>query len=377
MNTEIEDVASIKRSEGAKDPLGPRGIASGSQVPGRIPMSEAEIARLRDEIAAVDREIVALVAKRLHIAEQPGVEKKLFGLPVVVPDTEDRVFTRLLTEGAMRGISLSFAEGLARLLIDESVRVQDLVQVPTSAKQKILVVGGAGGMGRWLCLYFRSRGYDVIIHDVAGAVPMNATADVLNRIAAIQPKALIFDVASLKAPIEKELRTMGRAGLRIASIHPVFGPRLWPLSSGNITFSDCGNAVAVLEVKELFAASGASFVDVSLDHHDEFMAFLLNLSHLCLLTFARCVAQSPFDLAGLKRSAGTTFSRLSFAAAGLLADPPALIRDIQALNPHTPAVYRRVRQVLDEWKRATEAPDGSEFDRLVEEARAYFSGGIA
>src|SRR5712664_1644074 len=101
------------------------------------------------------------------------------------------------------------------------------------------------------------------------------------------------------------------------------------------------------------------------------MAFLLNLSHLCLLTFARCVAQSPFDLAG------TTFSRLSFAAAGLLADPPALIRDIQALNPHTPAVHRRVRQVLDEWKRATEGPDGSEFDRLVEEARAYFSGGIA
>jgi hypothetical protein len=35
-----------------------------------------------------------------------------------------------------------------------------------------------------------------------------------------------------------------------------------------------------------------------------------------------------------------------------------------------------VRQVLDEWKRATESPDGSEFDRLVEEAQAYFSGGI-
>ena len=362
-------------------------------------VSEAEIARLREEIADVDREIVGHVAKRLHLAEQLGLEKKLIGRPVVAEDTEDRVFTRLLTEGATRGISLGFSEGLARLLIDESVRVQDLVQLPTSAKQTILVVGGAGGMGRWLCLYFRSRGYEVVIHDIAGpvegfpfepdlakgvlsadvvavSVPMNATADVLNRIAAIQPKALIFDIASLKAPIEKELRTMGRAGLRIASIHPVFGPRLWPLSSGNITFSDCGNAVAVLEVKELFAASGASVVDVSLDHHDEFMAFLLNLSHLCLLTFARCVAQSPFDLAGLKRSAGTTFSRLSFAAAGLLADPPALIRDIQALNPHTPAVHRRVRQVLDEWKRATESPDGSEFDRLVEEAQAYFSGGI-
>ena len=361
-------------------------------------MSEAEIERLREEIADVDREIVGFVAKRLHLAEQLGLEKKLIGRPVVAEDTEDRVFTRLLTEGATRGISLGFSEGLARLLIDESVRVQDLVQPPVSAKQKILVVGGAGGMGLWLVRYFRSRGYEVVIHDIAGpvegfpfepdlakgvlaadvvavSVPMNACAEVLNRIAAIQPKALIFDIASLKAPIEKELRAMGRAGLRIASVHPVFGPHLWPLSSGNITFSDCGNGVAVLEVKELFAASGASFVDVSLDHHDEFMAYLLGLTHLCLLTFARCVAQSPFDLAGLKRSAGTTFHRLSFAAASLLADPPALLRDIQALNPHTPSVHRRVQQVLDEWKHAAESSEGSEFYRLVEEARAYFVGG--
>ena len=358
-------------------------------------MSEAEISRLRDEIADVDREIVALVAKRLHLAEQLGLEKKLFGLPVVVPDTEDRVFTRLLTEGATRGISLSFSEGLARLLIDESVHRQDLVRLPTSTRQKILVVGGAGQMGRWLCRYFRSRGYQVIVNDPAGpledfpsepdlskgvlasdvvavSVPMSVCGDVLRRIAAVKPKALIFDVASLKAPIEKELREMGRAGLRVTSVHPVFGPSLWPLSSGNITFSDCGNGVAVVEAKELFRASGASFVDVSLDHHDEFMAFLLGLSHLCLLTFARCVAQSPFDLAGLKRSAGTTFSRLSLAAAGLLADPPALLRDIQALNPHTPFVHRRVRDVLEDWKRATEAPDGSEFYRLIQSARNYF-----
>jgi len=254
-------------------------------------VSEAEIARLRDEIADVDRGIVGLVAKRLHIAEQLGVEKKLLGLPVVVPDTEDRVFTRLLTESATRGITLSFAEGLARLLIDESVRVQDLVRLPPSAKRRILVVGGAGSMGRWLSRYFRSRGYEVVVHDIAGpvedypfepdlrkgvraadvvavAVPMTACGEVLEQIAAVEPSALVFDVASLKAPIEKQLRSMGAAGLRIASIHPVFGPDLWPLSSGNITFSDVGNSVAVLEVKELFRPSGASFVDVSLDHHD-------------------------------------------------------------------------------------------------------------
>src|SRR5436189_6210928 len=97
-------------------------------------VSGAEIGGVRGEVAGVDREIVAHVAKRLHLAEQLGVEKKLEGRPVVAEDTEDRVFTRLLTEGATRGISLSFAEGLARLLIDESVHVQYLVRLPMAAE---------------------------------------------------------------------------------------------------------------------------------------------------------------------------------------------------------------------------------------------------
>ncbi len=353
---------------------------------------------MRAEIADVDREIVALVAKRLHLAAQVGLEKKLLGRPLRDEGVEELVHTRLLAECATREISPSFAEGLARLLIDESVRRQEAVRPPVPIRERVLVVGGAGQMGRWLCRYFRSRGCDVAVNDIAGpledfpferdlakgvretdvvavSVPMSVAPEVLRVIASMEPTALVFDVCSLKAPVEKELRAMGRAGLRVASVHPMFGPSLWPLSTANITFSDCGNGVAVLEAKELFRASGASFVDVSLDHHDEFMAFLLGLSHLCLLTFARSVAKSPFDLAGLWRPAGTTFSRLSVAAAGLLGDPPALLRDIQALNPHTPFIHRRIRETLDEWQRAAMAPDGSDFYRLIEQTRAYFEGG--
>jgi len=254
-------------------------------------------------------------------------------------------------------------------------------------------------MGRWLCRYFRSRGWDVVVNDVGGplegflfepdlekgvheanviavSVPMSVSAEVLRSIAVMKPKALVFDVCSLKAPVERELRAMSRSGLRIASVHPLFGPNLWPLSSGNIAFSDCGNSKAVLEARELFRASGASFVDISLDDHDESMAFLLGLSHLCLLTFARCVAESPFDLAGMKSPAGTTFSRLSIAAAGLLADPPTLLRDIQALNPHTPFIHRRIRETLDEWQSAA-ASEGSDFLHLISQTRTDFSGKVS
>ncbi|MGQ0798211.1 MAG: prephenate dehydrogenase/arogenate dehydrogenase family protein [Methanobacteriota archaeon] len=360
-------------------------------------MSETEIARLRDEIAEVDREIVAHVAKRLHLAEQIGIEKKLLGLPLRDTDVEERVMTRLLAECSTREISDAFAEGLAALLIGESVRREQAVETPEPVRRRVLVVGGSGQMGRWLCRYLRGRGYDVAVHDPAGpfdgfdqepdlakgvasaevvavSVPMTHGAAVLRAIGSMQPKGLVFDICSLKAPVERELRALGRAGVKVASVHPMFGPDLWPLSSGNITFSDCGDDVAVLEAKELFRPSGASFVDVSLDHHDEFMAFLLSLSHMCLLTFARAVSESPFDLAGLRRPAGTTFSRLSVAASGLLKDPPHLLRDIQALNPHTPAIRKRMREVLDDWERATEAGDPAEFLALIEQARAYFRG---
>ena len=362
-------------------------------------MSETEIARLRDEIADVDREIVGLVAKRLDLAAQVGLEKKRLGLPLRDERAEEQVHARLSAEVAKRGISSSLGAGLARLLIEESVLRQAGVLPPVPINQRALVVGGAGRIGQWLCRYFRSRGCDVVVNDIVGplegfafepdlqkgvqeadviavSVPMSVSAVVLHSIAIMKPKALVFDVCSLKAPVERELRAMSRSGLRIASVHPLFGPNLWPLSSGKITFSDCGNSKAVLEARELFRASGASFVDISLDHHDESMAFLLGLSQLCLLTFARCVAKSPFDLAGVKSPAGTTFSRLSITAAGLLADPPTLLRDIQALNPHTPFIHRRIRETLDEWQSAT-ASEGSDFLRLIDQTRTDFAGRVS
>ena len=360
-------------------------------------MSESEIARLREEIAAVDKEIVAHVAKRLHLAEQIGVEKKILDLPLRDPDAEERVFARLLAESVTKDISEAFAEGLSRLMIEESLHRQEALRSPDRVDKRVLVVGGAGEMGRWLCLYLRSRGYDVVVNDIAGplegfpfeadlakgvasaeivavSVPMTEAPKVLQAIAKLRPKALVFDICSLKSPVEKELREMGAFGLRIASVHPMFGPTLFPLSSGNITFSDCGSGVAVVEAKEIFRPSGASLIDLSLDHHDEFMMFLLGLSHLTLLTFARSASQSPFNFGGLRRPAGTTFSRLSVASMGLLEDPPALLRDIQALNPHTPMVHRRMREVLDDWERATLDPDPSEFYRLIDQARSYFGG---
>ncbi len=325
------------------------------------------------------------------------MEKKFAGLPLRAAEVEGQVHVRLLRDCGVRGISEEFAATLADALIRESVRHQEALRLPDPVARRVLVVGGSGQMGRWLCRFFQSRGHPVTVNDIAGplegfpsepdlakglaqadvvvvSVPMSVAPSVLETIAALRPKGLVLDICSIKAPVEKVLRGMGASGMRVASVHPMFGPNLWPLSSGTILYCDCGNGVAVLEAKELFRASGAAAVDVSLDHHDELMASLLGLSHVTLLAFARSAALSPFDLAGLRRSAGTTFSRLSVAAAGLLNDPAELLRDIQTLNPHTPEVHRRLREALDEWRRASEDSDTKDFVTMVENARSYFGG---
>ncbi len=340
---------------------------------------------------------MSLVAKRLHLADEVGLEKRHAGLPVRDAGVEEQVAARLRSECGSFGIDAEIGNRLARLLIDESVRRQELLSLPEPLGLHAVVVGGAGRMGLWLARYLRSRGYDVMIVDPAGpvdgfpwepslrkalasadvtavAVPISAAGPVLEQIHHARPEHLVFDLCSLKDPVAVRLRAMARSGLSLASVHPLFGPGLWPLSRGTILVCDCGDEDAVTEAKELFRGTGAALVDVPLDDHDEFMAYLLGLSHLTLLAFARAASRGSIE-AFLAGAEGTTFARLAGVARGLLDDSPALLRDIQALNPHTPQVVRRLRDALTEWEEAAKDSDPKGFVTLLEQTRSFMGGG--
>ena len=348
-------------------------------------MSETEIARLREEIASVDREIVGLIARRLYLAEQIGLEKRLSGQPVRATEVEAQVAARIEAEGTTRGVGSEFARSLSHLLIEESVRRQETLVPSEKERGTALVVGGAGRMGRWLCRYLQTQGYRVTVHDSSGpqvdlpraaatadvvavAVPMDAAASVLESIGAAKPAGLVFDVASLKTPVARVLRSLTREGRAVASVHPLFGPHFGPLSQATILLSDCGSPAGMERARRLFRGSGAHLVDVPLEDHDEIMGTLLGLSHLTLLSFARAAAHAPIDV-GVVPTEGTTFARVASVARGLLDDSPALLREIQALNPHTPDVRRRLLQAIEEWTRAAADSDGKAFVTLLDESR--------
>src|SRR5262245_42077138 len=104
-----------------------------------------------------------------------------------------------------------------------------LVTRSRGRRRTLLVVGGAGRLGRRLARFFARRGFAVFAADPAGAPPRVGEApvafareadvvvvsaslprmpDALSEVLDAGPRGLVFDIASVKAPL---LPLFGRA----------------------------------------------------------------------------------------------------------------------------------------------------------------------
>ena len=125
-------------------------------------MPELDI--LRAELAEIDKKIMGLVGRRNEIAKVIGEEKAKTAAPVVVPSVERIVEQRYIDAGAKTGVTANTAFRIARAVVDESVDVQG--RLPRFQEpQSICIIGGNGGMGRWLSNFFAARGHHVSICD--------------------------------------------------------------------------------------------------------------------------------------------------------------------------------------------------------------------
>ncbi|MHB2019953.1 MAG: chorismate mutase, partial [Candidatus Xenobia bacterium] len=133
-------------------------------------MDADRLRELRGEIAAIDRRILELTARRMEIARAIGEYKQAASLPVRDYRTEVEVLKRTREACRELGLDVEFGETVIRQLIEGSVRAQHALTATKSAEseapRRVLVVGGAGRMGAWLAGYFQSQGHEVTVHDV-------------------------------------------------------------------------------------------------------------------------------------------------------------------------------------------------------------------
>lgn len=256
-------------------------------------------------------------------------------------------------------------------------------------RRHLLLLGGAGRMGRLLGRFFSRRGFLVSSVDPAGvprgfrrgAVEEAANADVvvvasslassaeaMGTVLARRPRGLVFDVASVKGPLVPLLRKAASDGISACSVHPMFGPSVRSFSGRDLVVCDAGDARAAARARRLFDGAGLSIRTMPLEEHDAWIASTLGLAHVVALAAASTLGALHVPRHDVRGRASTSFRHLLALVEPILSQPPGLTHAIQELNPHTPLVLARLSREVEAWRRAVAEPSGEAFARMVASA---------
>jgi chorismate mutase/prephenate dehydrogenase len=365
---------------------------------------EKDLGELREEISRVDRTLLELLRRRLELSAVVGRLKAAEGLPVVVRDAEDRVLARARGHAEACGISEEAMEGIFHAILRGSVERQHRVGLEerTRRGERVLVIGGAGGMGSWFRGFLIANGHSVAACDpvwkglpggddrhadldeiedldvfdaILVSVPLRRTAGVLESLTGRRPRGLVLEISSIKSHLEPVLRAAEQAGVRVAALHPMFGPAKAHYEPLTFVLA-CRRSVEEDQaaVTPLLRHPYTRIVSLPFEHHDRLMGWLLGLAHFTGLLFGSALAASGLEPSELRACASTTFLRQAATARSVLAEDPDLYLDIQRLNPHREEVYAAARTAMERLVRLVEAEDREGFRDLMRSAGRAVTG---
>ena len=353
----------------------------------------------RAKLAEIDRELLELVARRRELSAEIGRIKRERSAPPRDWGQERAVIERARDHAARLGLPGRLAEEMVLLLIRHSLTVQEQDQVQAQAGgsgKRALVIGGCGRMGGWFVRFLGSQGFEVEIADPAAdagdasqhtdwralqldhhvlvvAAPLRESNRILSELADRRPTGLVVDIGSLKTPLTEGLTRLSDAGVRVASLHPMFGPDTELLSGRHVVFVDTGDDEATREAKSLFAASMATPVEMGLEEHDRLIAWVLGLSHALNIAFFTALASSGEGAKHLHEISSTTFDQQLRIAENVAHESSHLYYEIQALNPYGSEGLEALRRSVEELQRVVSGADEAAFRGLMHGGRDYLA----
>jgi chorismate mutase/prephenate dehydrogenase len=366
-------------------------------------LASSELREQRDRIRDIDAQILDLLRERLDVAREIGRIKHTLGLPLKDFAVEREVLARAKEKADALGLYQDLVEGVTRLCIKAAVRAQDEFKqkhLVTKGNKRIAIVGGLGRMGLWLADYFADFGHTVTLIDSAKSktkapypvattleqhveeqdfivlsTPMSETSQIIQQLCKLKPKGVVFDICSLKSPVQESLLAAAQNGVKVSSIHPMFGPNIDFLAGRNILFCEHPKFAPVATVESLFNQSSAKILRVNFVEHDAYMSYVLGLSHFANLVFAGVLRESGFAYSQLASIGSTTFNaqmRVTHAVAG---ENPDLYYEIQAANTQSPVVYEKLKGTIEKFQRAIAKKDRNAFIKMMAEDNHYLDDG--
>lgn len=304
----------------------------------------APLSALRGQIDEVDTALLDLLERRLRLVAEVGEVKGRHGLPIYAPDREREMIARRRGEALGRGLSPDLVEDVLRRCMREAYAHEKNMGFTRQAPDlgPVVVVGGAGRMGRLWGRMLTLSGYEVRSLDVddwdradelvdgAGmvlvSVPIHDTVPVIEALPALSPDCLLADLTSTKqGPVEAMLRVHPGP---VLGMHPMFGPDVDSFAKQLVAYCPGRDPDAAAWLLEQVRLWGARLHEVSPADHDHAMGLIQALRHFSTFAYGWHLTGEDRSLEELLALSSPIY-RLELVMVGrLFAQDPELYADI-------------------------------------------------
>lgn len=347
----------------------------------------AELAALRQEIDALDAQIVGLLARRAATVQQVVRLKQAAGLPVYHPAREEDLISQRREQAARAGLDPDHVEELYRCILRQSRVRQTIHAAQTGVRPgaAVLIVGGAGRMGGYFARWFARSGYAVRILErddwpraaelCRGAalalvsVPIERTEEVIRQLGPLLPAACVLaDLTSVKAgPVAAMLAAHSGP---VVGLHPLYGPTTASMDQQVVVACPGRDPEACRWVLDQLSAWGNLVLPLDAAEHDELMDLVQGVRHFATFALGRFLAERDVDLARTLEFSSPIY-RLELGMVGrLFAQDAAMYARIVCASPRRLALLREyvesLRHSCELLEREGPAAFEREFARVAE-----------
>lgn len=332
----------------------------------------AALLPLRQQIDQLDSQLVELLAQRALVTAEVGRVKQDYALPLYVPEREQALIKARRQQAEEAGVSADLIEDVLRRVMRESYQTQEAAFV--CCKQvgdKVVVVGGAGALGRRFVSLFQRSGYQVEVLEqdnwhlaqsmvqgavlVLVAVPIAVTEQVISQLPILDEGAVLADLTSTKTgPLQAMLSQHHGA---VVGLHPMFGPDISNIAKQVVVVSHGRNADTYQWLIQQLTVWGAVLTEKSAPQHDELMQLIQAMRHFSSLVYGVHLAEEQADLHQLLELSSPIY-RLELAMVGrLFAQNAELYADIMLSSSAVTGLLQRYQHRFNQLSHLLAARD--------------------
>ncbi|MCK8086613.1 bifunctional chorismate mutase/prephenate dehydrogenase [Vibrio sp. 1CM8B] len=338
-----------------------------------------ELNELRDQIDAVDKQMLDLLAQRLALVEKVGEVKSEHGLPIYVPEREAAMLASRRQEAEKIGVPPQLIEDILRRTMRESYASEkdSGFKCLNPELRSVVIVGGNGQLGGLFGRMFKLSGYEVKILgsqdwdkadeilDNAGlvvvTVPIHLTEGVIAKLGNLPSDCILCDLTSIKSKPLQAMVNMHQGP--VVGLHPMFGPDVPSLAKQVIVYSDGRGSESYQWLLNQFGIWGASLCQMDAAEHDHGMTLIQALRHFTSFAYGLHLSKENPNIDQLLKLSSPIY-RLEIAMVGrLFAQDPNLYGDIILSSDENIEMIRRFHSCFGE---ALEILDGKDKAKFVE-----------